>query len=134
MSSAYLDDMYLQGKTYQECVGNVIDSVRVVDSLGFVAHPAKSTFAPSQRLEFLGFRLNSVEMTIRLTPEKATSLQTACNILLADPSPTIRDFAHVIGKIVACFPVVCCGPLYYRSLERDKLNAKHVVHGPTPPK
>lgn len=47
VSSAYLDDMYLQGKTYQECVGNVIDSVRVVDSLGFVAHPAKSTFTPS---------------------------------------------------------------------------------------
>ena len=40
VSSAYLDDMYLQGKTYQECAGNVIDSVQVVDSLGFVAHPA----------------------------------------------------------------------------------------------
>ena len=25
VSSAYLDDMYLQGKTYQECVGDVID-------------------------------------------------------------------------------------------------------------
>ena len=87
VSSAYLDDMYLQGKTYQECVGNVIASVRVVDSLGFVAHPVKSSFIPSQRLEFLGFILNSVEMTIRLTPEKATGLQTACNILLADPSP-----------------------------------------------
>ena len=105
MSSAYLDDMYLQGKTHQECVGSVIDSVRVVDSLGFVAHPAKSTFTP----EFFGFKLNSVEMTIRLTPEKATGLQTACNTLLADPSSTIRDLARVIGKIVACFPAVCCG-------------------------
>ena len=100
MSSTYLDDMYLQGKTYQECVGNVIDSVQVVDSLGFVVHPAKSTFIPSQRLEFLGFILNSVEMTIRLTPEKATDPQTAFNILLADPSPTIRDLARVIGKSV----------------------------------
>lgn len=109
VSSAYLDDMYLQGKTHQECVGSVIDSVRVVDSLGFVAHPAKSTLTPSQRLEFLGFKLNSVEMTIRLTPERATGLQTACNTLLADPSPTIRDLARVIGKIVACFPAVCCG-------------------------
>ena len=125
VSSAYLDDMYFQGKTYQECVGNVIDSVQVVDSLGFVTHPAKYTFIPSQRLEFLGFILNSVEMTIRLTPEKATCLQTACNVLLADPSPTIRDLAHVIGKIVSCFPAVCYGPLYYRSLERDKLGALH---------
>ena len=59
-------------------------AVQVVDSLGFVAHPDKSTFIPSQRLEFLGFILNSVEMTIRLTREKATGLQTACNILLTD--------------------------------------------------
>lgn len=77
VSSAYLDDMFLQGKTYKECVGIVIDSVQVVDSLGFVVHPAKSTFIRSQRLEILGFVLNSVEMTIRLTPDKATGLQTA---------------------------------------------------------
>ena len=85
---------------------NVIDSVQVVDSLGFVAHPDKSTFIPSQRVECLGFRLNSVEMTIRLTPEKATGLQTASNILLTEPSPTIRDLARVIGKIVSSFPAV----------------------------
>ena len=125
VSSAYLDDMYLLGKTYRECVDNVIDSVQVVDSLGFVAHPDKSTFIPLQQLEFLGFILNSVEMTIRLTQEKATRLQTACNILLTNPSPTIRDLARVLGKIVSSIPAVRYGPLYYRSLERNKLTALH---------
>ena len=118
VSSAYLDDMYLQGKTYRGCVDDVIDSVQVVDSLGFVAHPDKSTFIPPQRLEFLGFILNSVEMTIRLTQEKATGLQTACNILLTNPSPTIRDLVRVI---VSSFPSVRYGPLYYRSLESNNL-------------
>ena len=124
-SSAYLDDMYLQGKTYRDCVDNVIDSVQVVDSLGFLAHPDKSTFIPSQRLEFLGFILNSVKMTIRLTQEKATRLQTACNILLTNPSPTFRDLACVIGKLVSSFPAVRYGPLHYQSLERNKLTALH---------
>ena len=101
------------------------ENVQVVDSLGFVAHPDKSTFIPSQQLEFLGFILNSVEMTIRLTQEKATALQTACNILLTNPSPTIRDLARVLGKIVSSFPAVRYGPLYYRSLERNKLTALH---------
>ena len=126
VSSAYLDDMYLQGKTYRGCVDDVIDSVQVVDSLGFVAHPDKSTFIPPQRLEFLGFILNSVEMTIRLTQEKATGLQTACNILLTNPSPTIWDLARVIGKIVSSFPAARYGPLYYQSLEHYKLTALHV--------
>ena len=115
--------MYLQEKTYQECVNNVIDSVQVVDSLGFVVHCDKSTFIPSQWLEFLDFILNSVEMTTRLTPEKATGLQTACNILLTDPSHTIRDLARITGKILSSFPVVCYGPLHYRSLESNKLTA-----------
>ena len=42
ISSAYIDDMYLQGKTFKECVHNVIDSVTQIDSLGPVAHPEKS--------------------------------------------------------------------------------------------
>ena len=57
ISSAYIDDMYLQGQTYKECVHNVIDSVTRIDSLGLVAHPEKSVFNPSQQLEFLGFIL-----------------------------------------------------------------------------
>lgn len=105
--------MYLQGKTYSECVDNVIDSVKQFESLGLVAHPQKSTFNLSQQLEFLGFILNSVAMTIRLTPEKALAVQTACQNLLTSPSPTIWDLARVIGKIVSSFPGVCYGPLYY---------------------
>ena len=32
ISSAYIDDMYLQGQTYKECVHNVIDSLTRIDS------------------------------------------------------------------------------------------------------
>ena len=123
ISSAYIDDMYLQGQTYKECVHNVIDSIARIDSLGLVAHPGKSVFNPSQQLEFLGFILNSVSMTIRLTPEKAAGLKTTCHALLTNPSPTIRELARVVGKIVSSFPGVMYGPLHYRMLERDKILA-----------
>ena len=125
MSSAYIDDLYLQGQTYKDCVHNVINSVTRIDSLGLVAHPNKSVFNPSQQLEFLGFILNSVLMTICLTPEKAAGLKTACHVLLTNPSPTIRELARVVGKIVSSFPGVMYGPLYYRLLERDKIPIKH---------
>ena len=115
--------MYLQGQTYKKCVHNVIDSIVRIDSLGLVAHPGKSVFNPSQQLEFLGFILNSVSMTIQLTPEKAAGLKTACHALLTNPSPTIRELARVVGKIVSSFPGVMYGPLYYRMLERDKILA-----------
>ena len=43
--------------------------------------------------------------------------------LLATSLPSIRELARVIGKIVSCFPGICFGPLYYRSLARDKKTA-----------
>ena len=123
ISSAYIDDMYLQGQTYKECVHNVIDSVTRIDSLGLVAHPEKLVFYPLQQLEFLGLILNSVSMTIRLTPEKAAGLKMACHALLTNPSPTIRELARVVGKIVSSFPGVMYGPLHCRLLEHHKILA-----------
>ena len=71
ISSAHIDDIYLQGSSYQEYVGNVIDTTISFDNLGFTIHPDKSIFIPKQVIIHLGFILNSKEMTVRLTPEKA---------------------------------------------------------------
>ena len=68
VSSSYIDDLYLQGRTYALCVSNVIDTFIHFDSLGFTIHPDKSVFIPSQRLVLLGFLIDSVAMTITLTP------------------------------------------------------------------
>ena len=62
-------------------------------------------------------------MTIRLPLEKAAGLKMACHALLTNPSPTIRELARVVGKIVSSFPGVMYGPLHYRFLERDKILA-----------
>ena len=84
--------------------------------------PDKSVFIPSQRLVLLGFIIDSVAMTITLTPEKAFSVKEACSSLLEGVT-TIRDVARVIGKIISSFPGVIYGALHYRSLEHDKTRA-----------
>lgn len=122
ISSADIDDLYLQGKTYNDCMHNVIDTVIHIDTLGLVTHPEKSAFHPSQ-LVILGFVLNSVSMTITLTQEKALALQTACITLLNTTSPTITEVAQVLGKIVSSLPGEVFGALYYRHLEQDKTRA-----------
>ena len=68
--SGYIDDFYLQGATYAECVANVVHTVTTFDNTGFVPHPDKSTFIPTQEIVMLGFIINSVSMTIKLTTEK----------------------------------------------------------------
>ena len=64
-------------------------------------------------LTILGFVINSVAMTIQLTGQEATGLQNVCSELLENSSPSIRKVASVIGKIVASFPGVMHGALYY---------------------
>ena len=99
ISASYIDYLYLQGRTYDLCVSNVIDTFIQFDSLGFTIHPDKSVFIPSQRLVLLGFIIDSVAMTITLTPEKALKVKEACGTLLGQGLPTIRQLACVIGKI-----------------------------------
>ena len=120
---AYIDDIYLQGRTHNDCLKNTLNTSSLFDSLGFIIHPDKSVFSPSQHVVFLGFVLNSVNMTVSLTTERALDVITLCKILLEKTRPTIRETACVIGKIISTFPGVMYGPLYYRSLEADKTSS-----------
>ena len=126
---SYIDDLYLQGRTYDLCVSNVIDTFIQFDSLGFTIHPDKSVFIPSQRLVPLGFINDLVAMTITLIPEKALKVKEACGTLLGQGLPTIRQVAFVIGKIISSFPGVMYGQLYYRVLEHTKTVALKTAKG-----
>ena len=120
ISIAHLDDLYLQGRTYEDCVKNVIDTTVLLDKLGLVVHPEKSSFIPSQVLVILRFIINSLTMTIQLTTEKALGLKTFCFEFLRATTSFIREVASAIGRIVASFPGVMHVSLLYRHLEKDK--------------
>ena len=82
--SGYIDDILLQGDTYQECQNNINDTLLLMDSCGLTVHTKKSVITPVQSISHLGFILNSTNMTVCLTKEKAQKLKVAClNILRA---------------------------------------------------
>ena len=82
MSSPYIDESYLQGNDYYRCLGNVLDTIRLLYYLGFLIHPEKSVLVPTQRLTFLGFTLDSVLMRIYMTPAKIAKVIDLCSNLL----------------------------------------------------
>ena len=57
-------------------------------------------------LTFLGFAVNSSDVRVKLTPDKANYLREACTKLLNTQHPTIRDVAQVIGLMVSSAPAV----------------------------
>jgi hypothetical protein len=120
----YIDDSYLQGDNPHECWLNAKETVSLFQDLGFIIHPQKSIFIPTQELTFLGFVINSVTMTVRLTKDKADTLKAACQTLLKrNQSIRIREVAKVIGMMIASSPAVELCMLYYRSLENEKVDA-----------
>ena len=59
-----LGDSYLQGDTYQTCLDNISDTIKLLRELGFVIHTEKSVLIPSQTIVFLGFIISSKNMTV----------------------------------------------------------------------
>ena len=68
--AGYLDDFILLNDTYEDCAVSVAEIILTFDKLGFVVHPQKSVFIPTQNLLFLGFVINSITVTLTLTVHK----------------------------------------------------------------
>lgn len=68
-STAYVDD------SYSLCERNIVDTVRVFDSLGLTINLDKSVLQPCQKLNFLGFLLCSITMTVRLTEPRKLEIK-----------------------------------------------------------
>ena len=126
---AYIDDSLLLSDSYEQCVMNIKDTMKLIDSVGLTTHPEKSIIEPTQCIEFVGFLLNSVEMTVQLAPRKVTKLKELAIKTLKAKSVTIREFAKLIGTMVAAEPGVKYAAAYYKTLELDKDKALKVNKG-----
>ena len=118
--ASYIDDLINIGADFQECTENVVDTLLWLVKLGFAIHPDKSQLFPSQIITFLGFVIDSVSMTIKLTEKKKIKIYNICQEIIENPNTTIRKLSSIIGKITSSFPGVQFGPLHYRDLERNK--------------
>lgn len=70
----YIDDVYLQGVMFKECVDNVFYICDFLKKLGFIIYEEKFIFKFMQLFVFLGFEINFVEMIISLIDKKIVIL------------------------------------------------------------
>ena len=103
---------------------NTLTAVQLFISLGFQVHPKKSMVVPTQKIEYLGFVVSSIDMTVRLTEEKVSAIIKRCrDFSRVNKEHSIREVASLVGTLISTFPGVQYGPLHYRSLDRDKMDA-----------
>ena len=124
-----IDDSLLVGQSFNSCHRNIADTVCLFTNLGFTIHPVKSVLQPQHKIDFLGFVLDSITMTVTLIDAKAMKVRSACQNLLLQKTATIRSVAQVIGFLVSSFPAVEFAEMHYRHLELDKICALRANKG-----
>ena len=83
----------------------------VLDRAGHTINIIKSILNPVQIIEFLGFVLNSLNMSVSLPTLRCEEIIAKCKRVLDSPGPwKIREIASLIGSFVACDPAVPLGP------------------------
>jgi len=119
LNSSFIDDSILVGTLFG-CRRNVIDTFCQSDECGFVNHPVKSWLDPVQQRTHLGFVINSISMSVALPAERSFKIKKVAQHVLQSKSVTIREFAELIGLMVASFPAVPLGQLFYRLCDNYK--------------
>ena len=119
----YIDDIFVMGDTFEECQRSVRILCEILDDAGFVIHPEKSSLVPSQKLKFLGFMVDSVNLEITLPQDKIEKVQKNVLDLLSIEYPTIRRVAEVLGLLIAYTPAVEYGMSHVKKLESSRNKA-----------
>ena len=82
-SVVYIVDSYLQGDTYAQCLENIHATHNLLVSLGFSINRDKSVLQPSQCIVFLGFVLDSLNMSICLSNTRKGVILAICKNLFS---------------------------------------------------
>ena len=99
----YLDDIFLQDDSFEECQTDILTTIQLLNELDFTIHLTKSVIIPKQIMSVLEFSLNSVDMTIQPTQKRSEDIMSSCTQLLNKKDKIIRDLSKIIGKLIACY-------------------------------
>lgn len=124
----YLDDILCIGDSYDQCVDNVNATLKLLNCLGFTVNYGKSNTQPRQVCKFLGFNFNTKDLCLYLPSDKRSKIAELVGRFSSSSSCSIREFAQLIGILVAACPAAKYGWMYTKVLERQKylaLLAKH---------
>lgn len=123
LSVIYLDDILCLGETKSDCWINIQTTFNFLRGLGFIINEKKSKLNPERICKYLGFVINSAQMTIELPRKKKANLINQVCKMERKEACSIREFAQFIGLLVASCPGVEYGMIHSKSLEVAKLRA-----------
>lgn len=114
--SFYLDDIFLCSSSYSESVYNTRLCLNLLESLGFNPNYKKSFLTPSHSMQHLGYLWDSKSMSISIPPEKIIKTKEIASLLLSK-TPTLRELASFLGRLVSHSTAYMFSALHYRNIQ-----------------
>ena len=116
----YLDDMLLMAQSERQLRSHVEITSGLLLHLGFILNSRKCLTDPKQTMEFLGFIVDSEQMTLSLPSAKVCKIRKECSHVRNRSLVSARQLAKLIGLLTSCLPAIEPAPLHYRALQRLK--------------
>ncbi len=125
----YIDDTIFIEESANDLRRAMNAATKLVDSLGVTISVKKSVFEPVQKIEYLGFILDSRKMTVTLTQLKKDKIERIAEKLSRKHQFTIRELSEFIGNVVAAEQGVWSAPLHYKRLEMERNRYLAIARG-----
>jgi len=121
----YIDDILLMSTSVEELETHMGILASSLEELGFLMNTKKCVKGPLQVIEFLGFLVDSRQMTLSLPQDKMHKIEKECRHLMNKRQATVRLLAHVIELLNSTVQAVLPARLHYRGLQRLKNKVFH---------
>ena len=108
------------GRVTSLALHHAASALNLLESACFVVNYHKSQLIPSQQIEFLGFLVDSVTLSLQLPGEKLQKILKQCQQLLNVGETSIRELSKFLGLLTSSIQAVFPAPLHYRHLQRLK--------------
>ena len=119
----YIDDSFIIAETYDEAIQATQFLCNSFKELGFKINEEKSVFTPSHEIVFLGYKINSLNMTITPTMDKVEKIKGKIYSIRNKTEIKIREVASLLGSLNDVCKASEFGKAYVKFLEIDKIRA-----------
>lgn len=119
----YLDDKIISNQSHHQLLKDLSSLRFLLEQLGFLINWKKSLYILVQKIDFLGFQIDSIKMMIYLPLNKILEIKEKCQNLINQKSGTARDVAEVLGHITQSLQAIAPAPLHYRYLKWSQIRA-----------
>ena len=88
--------------------------ILILDLLGFRVNFKKSDFIPSQRITYLGFDFDTVQMSVSLPLDKVEKVAGFVRSVVEDRGITVKRLQCLMGTLESTRSAVRVAPMHYR--------------------